>query len=330
MKKLYTLIAGIMLTASVFGQAPEKMSYQAVVRDGSNNLVSSSPVGMQISILQGAVNGSSVYTETQTPTSNTNGLVSLEIGSGTVVSGTFSAIVWENGPYFIKTETDPTGGTNYTITGTSQLLSVPFAMYAKTSGSSIPGPQGPQGPQGPAGNDGATGPQGPAYTGNCGLAIGDSHLGGIIFYLDSTGCHGLIAAPTDQSATPMAWFNSYSLVNAAASGVGAGLGNTAIICNAFGNTILYPARLCRELNLGGNFLEWYLPSVHELKLMHSNIGQGNALGLGNIGGFVNNGYWSSTEANSGEAWYFNFTGTVGGISYTNKFSNAYVRAVRQF
>jgi uncharacterized protein (TIGR02145 family) len=109
------------------------MSYQAVVRDGSNNLVSSTSVGMQISILQGSASGTAVYVETQTPTSNANGLVSLEIGSGTVVSGTFASIDWANGPYFIKTETDPTGGTNYTITGTSQLLSVPYALHAKTA-----------------------------------------------------------------------------------------------------------------------------------------------------------------------------------------------------
>jgi hypothetical protein len=112
---------------------------------------------MQISILQGSANGTAVYVETQTPTTNTNGLVSLEVGGGTVLSGNFSTIDWANGPYFIKTETDPAGGTNYTITGTSQLLSVPYAMYAAASGSSIPGPQGPQGP---AGNDGAPGPQG--------------------------------------------------------------------------------------------------------------------------------------------------------------------------
>src|SRR5690554_717577 len=133
MKKIITVCAVLLMTASVFAQAPEKMSYQAVVRDGSNALVSSTAVGMQISILQGSATGTAVYVETQTPTSNINGLVSLEIGSGTVVSGDFTTIDWANGPYFIKTETDPTGGTSYTITGTSQLLSVPYALHAKTA-----------------------------------------------------------------------------------------------------------------------------------------------------------------------------------------------------
>lgn len=135
MRKLYTICAALLMSASVFAQAPEKMSYQAVVRDGSNALVTSTAVGMQISILQGSASGTAVYVETQMPTTNANGLVSLEIGSGTVVSGDFTTIDWANGPYFIKTETDPTGGVSYTITGTSQLLSVPYALHATTADS---------------------------------------------------------------------------------------------------------------------------------------------------------------------------------------------------
>jgi hypothetical protein len=115
-------------------QAPSKMSYQAVVRNSSNALVSNAPVGMKISILQFSLNGTAVYAETQNPTSNENGLVSIEIGGGTLVSGNFSAIDWASGPYFIQTETDPNGGSNYSITGTSQLLSVPFSLYSNKSG----------------------------------------------------------------------------------------------------------------------------------------------------------------------------------------------------
>ena len=128
---LYTTVGALLLTLSSFAQAPEKMSYQAIIRGANNALVTNQQVGMQISILQGST---AVYEETQTPTSNTNGLVSLEIGTGTVISGSFTAIDWSADTYFIKTETDPTGGTNYTITGTSQLLSVPYALYATTSG----------------------------------------------------------------------------------------------------------------------------------------------------------------------------------------------------
>lgn len=132
MKKKITLLIGIVLTTISWAQSPEKMSYQAVVRDADNALVTQKPVGMQISILQGSVSGTAVYTETHTPSTNVNGLVSLEIGTG-ATSDDFSTINWSGGPYFIKTETDPEGGTNYTITGTSQLMSVPYALHAKTA-----------------------------------------------------------------------------------------------------------------------------------------------------------------------------------------------------
>jgi uncharacterized protein (TIGR02145 family) len=80
-----------------------------------------------------------VYTETQTPTTNANGLIAIEIGIGTIVSGSFANIDWANGPYFVKTETDPNGGSNYTLTGTSQLLSVPYAMHAKSAETALNG-----------------------------------------------------------------------------------------------------------------------------------------------------------------------------------------------
>lgn len=119
------------LSSVIYAQVPQKMSYQAVIRNNSNTLVVNSPVGMQISILQTSVSGAIVYSETHTVVTNANGLVSLEIGNGAPILGSFSAINWANGPYFVKTETDPTGGTNYTISGTSQLLSVPYAQLAE-------------------------------------------------------------------------------------------------------------------------------------------------------------------------------------------------------
>ena len=131
MKRIFTIAAALIMTASVWAQSPGKMSYQAIIRDAGNTLVTTQTVGMQISILQGGATGTAVYVETQTPSTNINGLVSIEIGTGTVVSGTFNTIDWSNGPYFVKTETDPTGGTAYTIAGTSQLISVPYALHAK-------------------------------------------------------------------------------------------------------------------------------------------------------------------------------------------------------
>ena len=133
MNKIYSFLVAILLTNVVWAQVPQKMSYQAVVRDAANALKINQKVGIQISLLQGSVSGDAVYVETQAPTTNDNGLVSIEIGSGTLVSGSLTTIDWSKGPYFIHTETDPTGGTNYTITGTSQLLSVPYALHAQTA-----------------------------------------------------------------------------------------------------------------------------------------------------------------------------------------------------
>ncbi|MEI7979941.1 MAG: collagen-like protein, partial [Bacteroidota bacterium] len=130
MKKIYSIVAALLLTTNVWAQAPQKMSYQAVIRNSSDALIKNTKVGMKISILQGSITGTVTYAETQTPTTNINGLVSLEIGKGSIVTGTFGSINWANGPYFIKTETDPTGGTSYTIAGTSELMSVPYSLFA--------------------------------------------------------------------------------------------------------------------------------------------------------------------------------------------------------
>ena len=148
MKKLYTLVVALIITTTSFAQAPNKMSYQAIVRDINNNLLADTTVGTQISILQGSISGTAVYVETISATTNINGLVTFEIGTGTLVSGDFSNIDWGTDTFFLKTETDPAGGTDYTITGTSQMLSVPYALYAKTSGSSLPGPAGQDGADG--------------------------------------------------------------------------------------------------------------------------------------------------------------------------------------
>lgn len=132
MRKIFLILA-VVLSTNLSAQAPQKMSYQAVIRNASNNLITNTIIGMRLSILQGSEFGAAIYVETQMPTTNTNGLASLEIGNGTVVLGTFSNIDWANGPYFIKTETDPNGGTAYSITGISQLMSVPYALFSANS-----------------------------------------------------------------------------------------------------------------------------------------------------------------------------------------------------
>ena len=137
MKKVFIFLTVLLSAINAIAQSPERMSYQAIIRNGNNDLITGQLVGMQISILQNSTDGTAIYVETQTPTTNANGLVSIKIGEGTVQTGNISAIDWANGPYFIKTEIDPTGSTNYTITGTSQLLSVPYALYSKIGGFNV-------------------------------------------------------------------------------------------------------------------------------------------------------------------------------------------------
>ncbi len=129
MKKLYTFLTAMLIVLTLLAQAPQKISYQAVIRNANNELVTSTEVGMRISILQGNPDGTVVYYEILTPTTNANGLVSVDFGGGT----DFDAIDWSAGTYFLKTEIDPTGGASYSITGVTQLLSVPYALHAKTA-----------------------------------------------------------------------------------------------------------------------------------------------------------------------------------------------------
>ncbi|MFZ4545675.1 MAG: hypothetical protein ACOYOA_16620 [Saprospiraceae bacterium] len=128
---------------SLHAQAPQLMSYQAVIRNNNNVLVANSLVSMRISILKGSAAGAPVYVELHSVSTNSNGLAMITIGGGSAQNGTFAGISWANGPYFVKVETDPGGGSNYSIASTSQLLSVPYALYSEKSGT--PGPQGPPG-----------------------------------------------------------------------------------------------------------------------------------------------------------------------------------------
>lgn len=161
--KITTFLGALLISGFLSAQAPQSFTYQSVIRNASNELVANSGIGTRISLVQGSVTGTVVYSETHNAATNNNGLLSLVIGGGTVQTGSFAAINWGNGPYFIKTETDVTGGTNYTLTGTQQLVSVPYALYAERAGTAengVAGPQGEPGVAGPQGEPGVAGPQG--------------------------------------------------------------------------------------------------------------------------------------------------------------------------
>ncbi len=144
-------------------QAPEGVNYQAVIRDNLGNPIENDFVGIKIGIYQNTTTGTLVFEESFTPNTNAFGLVNFIIGQGELISGDFSIIDWAAGPYFIEISADIDGGVNYEIIGTQELMSVPYALYAKTAGNGPQGPQGPvgaDGPQGPVGLTGATGAQG--------------------------------------------------------------------------------------------------------------------------------------------------------------------------
>lgn len=316
MNKLFAICAVILMTASVFlpkpatAQAPEKMSYQAVVRNNSDQLVKNTQIKMRISIQKYVIgippSYQNVYIETHSPTTNMNGQVSLIIGDGNVAEGVFSDIDWSDGEYYIKTETDPSGGTNYTISGTTQLLSVPYALYTKNVKT---------------------------------YKVGDFAHGGVVFWVDETGQHGLVCAVSDQSAGVRWYAGTFGNTQAKGDGPFAGKANTSIIIAshvAIGDDgTTYAARICNELLVIGRdndktYGDWYLPSKEELNLMYVNRFAINSTATAHGGSsFANVYYWSSTERNINFAWKQTFVD--GSQNYDALKYNSYsVRAIRSF
>ncbi len=139
MKKLFTaLMLMVLISANVFCQPPQAFKYQAVVRNSSGDIIANQAVGIQINIRNGLPLGQIVYQETHTVSTNEFGLVNLEIGKGipNVTMGTFDAINWSLNPKFLEVLVDPAGGTNYISMGTSELQSVPYALYSRIAANS--------------------------------------------------------------------------------------------------------------------------------------------------------------------------------------------------
>jgi len=145
----FTLTILVCAAVTGFAQTPQKMNYQGVARDNGGNVLTNQNVGLRLSILSGSISGTVEYSETLTAATNDFGLFNVQLGGGSIVSGSFSGIDWGSNSHFVKVEMDASGGTSYTLMGTSQLLSVPYALYAENSGT--PGPAGPTGATGPTG-----------------------------------------------------------------------------------------------------------------------------------------------------------------------------------
>ncbi|MCB9192825.1 MAG: hypothetical protein H6602_14280 [Flavobacteriales bacterium] len=204
MKKTIFSIA-VLLLAATLGHAqtaPNLINYQGVARDASGNLLADQNVGLRIQLRQSAPNGSVVFAETHGLTTTGFGLFNTQIGSGTAQTGSLGSIDWSNGPYFIEVLMDATGGTNYQSMGVSQMVSVPYALYAETAGNA--GTTGPTGPQGPAGPQGAQGVQGPAGQDGAQGQTGAQGITGSTGPQGPTGATGPTgAAGTDGATGPM-------------------------------------------------------------------------------------------------------------------------------
>ena len=322
---------------------PNKFNYQLVVRDTTGQLVSNRPVSMRLSLQRGP-QMSNLYTETHQLTTNSNGLLTTTIGSGMPTHSSMDSLDWSLGEVFVKTEIDMNGGSNYSLVNTRELLSVPYALYSLNSGNSTPGPVGPMGPQGPAGGTGPQGPQGApgaSFPGggqkgrvlkmcdngprwlylnqDCpplgGYVIGDTAFGGIVFYVDNSGLHGMVCALTDQGSFP---WGCYNFIGGTSQNSGTGMANTVVIINGCSERPI-AASVCYDLVLNG-YDDWYLPSLGELHLMYTSL-----IPL-NLGSFSSPLWWSSTELPNNNAYGIN--GPY--AQPTAKNIHLPVRAVRSF
>jgi hypothetical protein len=135
MRKIFTLLTVITLNSIILkAQSPQGINYQAVAYNNLSQPVTNQTVGVRLSVLDGGAAGAVLYSETQAPNTDNTGLFSIVIGNGTPVSGTFAGINWAAGTRWLKTEIDIAGGNNYVVMGSSQFMSVPYALYAEKAG----------------------------------------------------------------------------------------------------------------------------------------------------------------------------------------------------
>jgi hypothetical protein len=317
MNKLNLLFAFCIALFS-FAQAqtpPNAFNYSAVARNAAGQPIASATIGIQISILKTSTTGAVQYSENHFVNTDAFGLFNLVIGAGAVQTGSMSAITWGTDNYYIKVGMDAKGSTNFLTMGTTQLMSVPYALHAKTAESLVGANSG-------GGNGGFT------------HYIGESFGGGVIFHLwkDDQGVeHGLVVAKTDQN-TSQTWSNITNIeIGLTAQSSWDGLSNSNAIVAQSGH-LNSAAKLCLELIDGGQS-DWYLPSIDELSLLWYNRFDVNKTLL-KIGGTKvlpnTTDYWSSSESTNDKAFDLyvrenreNTYGDLKSLAY-------FVRAVRSF
>ena len=308
MKKLITLLVLIVITI-INAQAPQGFNYQATVRNSAGALITNQNVLFKFNIMLNSQTSLPVYSETHQAPTDDLGQVNLTVGQGTPTTGTFTGINWASGSHFLGIELNT--GTGFVAMGTTQLLSVPYALYANTSGSTS------------------------ASAGGFTHYVGELYGGGIVVsvWKDTQGVeHGLIASLTDLSAgiqwtTPA--FQQIEIGLAAQSNRD-GLANTNAIVAQAGAGTSYAAGLCKAYSAGG-FTDWYLPALWELNQCYNSVIIVNEV-LGDSNGFqsyIYSSYWTSTEDFNTNAFVQSFDDAYAYIEGI-KSSNKLVRAVRRF
>ena len=351
MKTIIFFIAGLIMVNISVAQAPQGINYQAVVRSATGAVVANQAVSVRFLFHDLTPTGAVVFQETHAVSTNQFGLVEMIIGS----SGNLAVVNWGGGPKYLQVEIDPTGGNSYADMGTSQLMSVPYALFAANS---QPAPTGPTGATGSNGITGITGPTGSGPTGATGLTgltgatgitgpsggpsgptgatgheffthhLGELYGGGIIVAVwDSSGTEcGLIASLANLSDTS-AWSNVSSLIGSAAQNSSNGYVNTGAIIGQTGATT-GAAFLCHNYS-GGGYNDWYLPSLFEMIQCHSSCMIVNKV-LGDANGFTHNFYWTSTEYAANVVYAQVFYPDYLNNNVLAKSTTASVRAVRRY
>ena len=373
MKLLSIILAVVLASISLCAQSPTTMSHEFTVNNSTGTPVASRTIAVRASILQGSSSGAAVYVETHAPTTDANALARINVGDGTVVSGTYGTIDWSAGPYYIKTEVDIAGGSNFGLSNTTQMLSVPFSLRSKTAESvttlnqgqvrlseqssngtnyvavqstanlsdnytlTLPVDDGNSGQVLTTNGSGVlsweTPSSGSGGSGGFTHYIGEQYVGGIVFHVwkDNAGTeHGLVVNLNDQS-TSNSW-STVLFVSAGASSSWNGVANTNVILGQTGHTAS-AAKLCNDLNTGGVQV-WYLPSVDELSLLwQSRFSVNKTLAaIVASGGSATElstafAYWTSTERNAGNAFYYDFSfGYVWSAGKSNTFATRAIRA----
>ncbi len=277
----FTLILILITTTYLYSQSPQGIPYQGVARNASGAILANQPITLRMNIHDITTTGTVVYSESHAITTTSLGQFSITIGSGTTITGTLASVNWGNGAKFLQVELSTNAGTSYLDMGTTQFMSVPYALYAGSSANGVT----------------------THY-------IGESYGGGIVFYVYDNGQHGLIAAPEDLRGIVGSIYDGLIYWNASgnpttkASGVKGGLKNTIALYSSGSDD--NPVRLCFNYNntIDVRYSDWYLPSLYELQLLYDQkliVGGFNNDPITGGNGYYS--YWTSEYNLNGSGFY---------------------------